>query len=222
MRRHQKSDAEIAVSWLVWMAVLIPVGAYFLLKALFKMLVWFIGVLSTLFDWLKRYIESRHSYEKKIDAESTEALIELRKKELVNRLHDLLVCRMIAEQGKTNGVTQEPFADNSECQVPTYPMYNEEENANATEEEFEMTVLRAGKYVFGKNLPCGMFDLFVLDGRGFITVVRHDEDETLVLLEKERGAKEYRGIDSDDVKYFTLDGNIEVRIAKTQMIEIED
>ena len=88
--------------------------------------------------------------------------------------------------------------------------------------EYEMTILRAGRYVFGRNLPNGMYDIFVLSGEGALTIFCRDDEELWIRLGKKNRAKEYRGIDSEVVKCFTLDGDVEVRIAKAQMIEIED
>ena len=85
-----------------------------------------------------------------------------------------------------------------------------------------MTILRAGRYVFGKNLPNGMYDIFVLSGEGLLTITRHDDEQSWIWLGTKKKAKEYRGIDSEVVKSFTLNGDVEVRIAKAQMIEIED
>ena len=85
-----------------------------------------------------------------------------------------------------------------------------------------MTILRAGRYAFGKNLPYGMYDIFVLSGEGMLTITCKDEEILWTRLGDKNGATEYRGIDSEVVKCFTLDGDVEVRIAKAQMIEIED
>lgn len=131
-------------------------------------------------------------------------LIANRKKDLICRLHDLLVYRMVVEQRKEKQPTEETSAHMKK------------------EEDIDVAVLGAGKYVFGKNLPNGMYDIFVLSGEGSLNIYCRDDDELWIRLGSEDRAKEYRGIDSDDVKSFTLDGSVVVRIAKSQMIQIED
>lgn len=87
------------------------------------------------------------------------------------------------------------------------------------------TILKAGRYVFGKNIPNGMYDLIAVSGGGWFTIFDKDDGEDLIWLgEKEdgTGAKEYNGLDSDVVKQFTLEGNVEVKIAKARMVVIED
>lgn len=86
------------------------------------------------------------------------------------------------------------------------------------------TILKAGRYRFGKNIPNGMYDLIAISGGGWLTIYDKEDDENMLWLGDGydgNGAKEYRGLDSDVVKVFTLEGNVEVTITKTQMIVIE-
>lgn len=87
------------------------------------------------------------------------------------------------------------------------------------------TILKAGRYVFGKNIPNGMYDLIAVNGGGWLTIYHKDDDEDLIWLGKGNDgncAEEYRGLDSDVVKQFTLEGNVEAKITQAQMIAIEN
>ena len=87
------------------------------------------------------------------------------------------------------------------------------------------TILKTGRYVFGKNIPNGMYDLIAVSGGGWFTIFDKDDGEDLIWFgEKDdgTGAKEYRGLDSDVVRQFTLEGNVEVKIAKARMVVLED
>lgn len=115
------------------------------------------------------------------------------------------------------GGRREPPPENARQEKAKNPM---------AEENVEMAaVLRAGRYVFGKNIPNGMYDLFVQKGTAYLTVIPRDpkDDEVYLPLGLDAGedqVREYRGIDSDDAKCFLLEGNVEVRIEKSQMILI--
>ena len=85
-----------------------------------------------------------------------------------------------------------------------------------------MTIIGAGRYVFGKNVPEGMFDLNWIEGRGYLHIyyiAKNKSHEFLYIGEKD--AKGYMGLDSEEVKYFVLEGNLKVEISKAKMIEIE-
>ena len=87
------------------------------------------------------------------------------------------------------------------------------------------TILKVGRYIFGKNIPYGMYDLTVISGGGWLTIYNKDNEEDLIWLgdrNNEEFVEEYRGLDSDIVKQFTLEGNLNVKITKAQMIVIED
>lgn len=87
------------------------------------------------------------------------------------------------------------------------------------------TILKVGRYIFGKNIPYGMYDLTVISGGGWLTIYNKESEEDMIWLgERNNGeyVEEYRGLDSDVVKQFTIDENLKVKIIKTQMIAIED
>lgn len=87
------------------------------------------------------------------------------------------------------------------------------------------TILSVGRYIFGKNIPYGMYDLIAISGGGWLTIYNKESEEDMIWLgERNNGeyVEEYRGLDSDVVKQFTIDENLKAKIIKTQMIAIED
>ena len=85
------------------------------------------------------------------------------------------------------------------------------------------TTLSAGTYVFGKNVPNGIYDLTAIKGIGWLTPYDKDGDEMSAIRfgTESGGVKDYHGLDSDDVKKFTVEGSVEFEIRRATMIEIE-
>ena len=101
----------------------------------------------------------------------------------------------------------------------------EQTTLNKIEVNLDMaTVLGAGTYVFGKNIPKGEYDLFAVRGRGTITPYDREGEEQWLIhfgLDDNDYAREYRGMSSDEVKKFVVEGSVEFEIKRSQMITIE-
>ncbi len=85
-----------------------------------------------------------------------------------------------------------------------------------------VTVLGAGTYVFGKNIPHGVYDLRAIGGSGWLGLFDHEGHyvANLSFGTKRGDAKTYRGIDSSVIANFQVQGDVEFEIRKSQMVEI--
>lgn len=90
-------------------------------------------------------------------------------------------------------------------------------------EGFNMaTTIGAGKYVFGEDLPLGKYDLKVISGKGMLKIQIEDDDESWMNFGRDTGfANDYHGLSLPQGWYFSLDGNLQVEITKSKMLEIE-
>lgn len=96
--------------------------------------------------------------------------------------------------------------------------------------DFDMaTIIGAGKYVFGEDVPVGKFDLKVVSGSGMLMIQTSEADGEDEVEEKwqnmgigKKGfAETYRGLSLPAGWYFAIDGDLKVEISKTKMLEIE-
>lgn len=77
----------------------------------------------------------------------------------------------------------------------------------------------AGKYVFGKNIPLGDYNLKVICGNGFLTL--GNENENYVYLGIEDGsAKTYNNLSNESMDWFSLDGNLICEITKSTILNV--
>jgi hypothetical protein len=86
------------------------------------------------------------------------------------------------------------------------------------------TVLGAGKYVFGVNIPMGMYNLKAISGEGTLNIHNKDKDDDYEWFDFGNAkdcAKEYNGLSLKEGQYFTVDGNVRFEISKAGLIEIE-
>lgn len=85
-----------------------------------------------------------------------------------------------------------------------------------------VTVLGAGVYVFGENIPHGAYDLRAISGSGWLSSFDHEGHyvANLSFGTKRGDAKTYRGIDSSVIAKFQVQDDVEFEIRKSQMIEI--
>lgn len=90
------------------------------------------------------------------------------------------------------------------------------------------TIIGAGKYVFGEDIPMGKYNLKVIRGNGRLSIQAEaatdsdDIDEDFIYLGDDNNyAKSYTGLSLPEGWYFSLDGNVEVEISKSKMLEIE-
>ena len=129
-------------------------------------------------------------------------------------------------------VEQPTVKKTSSEEVSTTPWVGKKEHKNREEQttlnkievNLDMaTVLGAGTYVFGKNLPKGTFDLFAKRGVG--EIIPYDlEGERMYGIDfgcEEDYAREYRGMSSDEFRKFVVEGCVEFEIKWSQMITID-
>lgn len=87
------------------------------------------------------------------------------------------------------------------------------------------TTLSAGKYIFGVNIPEGIYDLKAISGSGKLKIQKHigdSWDEEWINFGLDRySSKTYHGLSLPRDKYFEVTGNVVFEITKATMIEIE-
>lgn len=83
------------------------------------------------------------------------------------------------------------------------------------------TIIGAGKYVFGENIPLGKYDLKVVSGKGILKIQTEFDEDWLNFGKEEGFAETYSGLSLPKDWYFSLDGDLRVEISKSKMIEIE-
>lgn len=115
-------------------------------------------------------------------------------------------------------------ADSQSPAVEATPVV--ESNEAETEENKPMaTVIGAGKYIFGEDVPLGKYNLKVISGNGIFQIQVNNNpnnDEWFYMGTKEDRAHEYHGLSLPEGKYFTINGDLRLEIRKTKMLEIED
>lgn len=86
------------------------------------------------------------------------------------------------------------------------------------------TIIGAGKYVFGEDLPMGKYDLKVVSGHGCLKI-RYgstEDDETWINMGKGTDdAKEYRNLSLEQGRYFMLEDSLRVEITRSRMLVID-
>lgn len=83
------------------------------------------------------------------------------------------------------------------------------------------TVIGAGKYILGEDIPLGKYDLKVISGNGLLKIQIEDDEEWQALGEENGNANSYHGLSLPEGFYFSLGGDLQVEISKSKMIEIE-
>lgn len=121
---------------------------------------------------------------------------------------------------------QEPKLE-SELMQMLYPV---DKNKQLQEKEIEemATVLSAGIYTAGVNIPVGTYDIKAISGDASIIIQRTEKrkdgsfEKTHVWISsKEDGRKEYKGINLQDGWCFEIMGDLKIAVSKSKMIEIE-
>ena len=86
------------------------------------------------------------------------------------------------------------------------------------------TVIGAGKYVFGEDIPLGKYNLKVIEGDGLLCI-HYSTDESDVGIQHlgfaDYEAKSYSGLSLPQGMWFTIQGSVIVEISKSKMLEIE-
>lgn len=120
-------------------------------------------------------------------------------------------------------VKQEPKMESELMQMlyPVSPQGNERK-----EVKIMGTVIGAGKYVFGENIPMGQYDLKAVAGKGMLEIqIGSGEDFDYSWQNMGVGVKgyaeAYNGLTLPKGWYFSLDGDLKCEITKSKMLEIE-
>lgn len=125
---------------------------------------------------------------------------------------------------------QEPKLE-SEIMQMLYPM-NPQKPVSQNEEKIEVedmaTIIGAGKYTFGLNIPMGCYDLKVVSGAGQFKFQTSEKDECgrcnidWMDMGKSRDVADgYKGLTLPQGWFFSLEDSLKVEITKSKMIEIE-
>lgn len=98
-------------------------------------------------------------------------------------------------------------------------------NGNS-KEQFDMaTVLGAGTYVFGEDIPLGKYDLKAISGDGVLRIQKKigDEgnEEWISFGTDRESAKSFHGLSLPQGGYFKITGNVRFEISRSKMIVIE-
>lgn len=87
------------------------------------------------------------------------------------------------------------------------------------------TILSAGKYVFGVDIPEGRYNLKAISGSGRLEIQKLIDgvwyDEWIYFGVEKNDAHTYHGLSLPKNKYFEITGNVVFEITKATMIEIE-
>lgn len=150
-------------------------------------------------------------------------------KELANSLgillwdRDKLAALMAVSNSESNLSTPKASAPIEDSAISSQPEPLPKQTTTTLLEEFSVaTIIGAGKYVFGEDLPLGKYDLRVISGTGLLKIQTEEDDESWVSLGQDtRSAKDYHGLSLPQGWYFSLDGNLQVEITKSKMLKIE-
>lgn len=82
----------------------------------------------------------------------------------------------------------------------------------------------SGRYVFGRNIPVGTYDLKAISGTCILKWKTHNDNfQNSESFGVEDGdAKEYRGMEGIEEDWFALEGDIEAEILKSKPILFDD
>ncbi len=125
---------------------------------------------------------------------------------------------------------QEPRLENELMQI-LYPVKSQELEKHK-EEKIEVkdmaTIIGAGKYTFGLNIPMGCYDLKVISGEGQFKFQTSEKDEygrcniDWMDMGKSRDAADgYKGLTLPEGWFFSLEDSLKCEITKSKMLEIE-
>lgn len=228
----KKNEMDSTLEFVIGVVLFIPIAAYFLIKWVFQALFWILRSLSTASEaaeekWRKQ-AEKKKSQPAKIPLPAAwNAMI--REKEGAEA----------PEEAPDDWDEEDEYEDDEEDEDLTDVWEDPEdqnngpvifesvqpEKAAARKDGMDMaTIIGAGKYVFGEDLPLGKYDLKVVSGDGDL-IIRYGEtedDETWISMGKDtEHAQEYRNLSLEQGRYFTLDDSLRVAISRSKMLEID-
>ena len=86
------------------------------------------------------------------------------------------------------------------------------------------TMIYAGKYVFGEDIPLGKYNLKVISGNGSLTIrygQTEDDEDCMEFGTGPECVHEYRNLSLPQGRYFALEDNLQVEISRSKMLEID-
>ena len=120
-------------------------------------------------------------------------------------------------------VKQEPKMESELMQI-LYPVSSQE--SEKKEVKNMATIIGAGKYVFGENIPMGQYDLKAVSGKGTLKIQIGEgddfDDKWQNMGYNVKGfAETYSGLTLPKGWFFAIDGDLKCEITKSKMLEIE-
>lgn len=125
---------------------------------------------------------------------------------------------------------QEPKLESKLMQMlyPVKPQELEKHKEEKIEVKDMATIIGAGKYTFGLNIPMGCYDLKVISGEGQFKFQTSEKDEygrcniDWMDMGKSRDAADgYKGLTLPEGWFFSLEDSLKCEITKSKMLEIE-
>jgi len=112
----------------------------------------------------------------------------------------------------------------SELMQMLYPVSPQE--SEKKEVKNMATIIGAGKYVFGENIPIGQYDLKAVSGKGTLKIQIGEgddfDDKWQNMGYNVKGfAETYSGLTLPKGWFFAIDGDLKCEITKSKMLEIE-
>ena len=228
----KKNEMDSTLEFIIGVVLFIPIAAYFLIKWVFQALFWILKHLGI--AWEAAEEKCRKKAEKK-KAQAAKAPLP----EAVHALNRKTETVQAPEEAPDDWDEEDEFEDDEEDEDLTDVWEDSEdpndgpvifesvqpEKAAAGKDGMDMaTIIGAGKYVFGEDLPLGKYDLKVVSGNGTL-IIRYGEtedDETWINMGKDNDyAQEYRNLSLERGYYFSLDDNLRVTISRSKMLEID-
>lgn len=129
---------------------------------------------------------------------------------------------VLKQKNSEPAVKQEPKME-SELMQMLYPVSPQE--SEKKEVKNMATIIGAGKYVFGENIPMGQYDLKAVSGKGTLKIQIGDgddfDDKWQNMGYNVKGfAETYSGLTLPKGWFFAIDGDLKCEITKSKMLEI--
>ena len=131
---------------------------------------------------------------------------------------------VVPKQENTEPVVKQEPKMESELMQMLYPVSPQE--IEKKEVKNMATIIGAGKYVFGENIPMGQYDLKAVSGKGTLKIQIGEgddfDDKWQNMGYNVKGfAETYSGLTLPKGWFFAIDGDLKCEITKSKMLEIE-